>query len=120
VSNIGFRHLLKQVPIQEYTKRSDIMITSTLSMSLYPRDRRKMRNFFQVKKTENELIDYIDERAAFNAMCKENNYENGTVREKDKEFKETYMKSFIHRSEFKSEKLTQFKKKVERLNRNGI
>ena len=53
-------------------------------------------------------------------MCKENNYENGTVREKDKEFKETYMKSFIYRSEFKSEKLTQFKKKVERLNRNGI
>ena len=75
-------------------------------MSLYPRDRRKIRNFFQVKKTEEELRDYLDEKAAFNAMCKENQYEFGTIREKDKEYKETYMKSFIHRSEFKSEKLT--------------
>ena len=29
------------------------------------------------------------------------------------------MKSFIHRSEFKSEKLAQFKRKVERINKYG-
>lgn len=45
-ANIGFSHLTKQVPIKEFTKRSDIMITSTLSMSLYPKDNREIENHF--------------------------------------------------------------------------
>ena len=43
-------------------------------------------------------------------MVKEHQYQHGKLKEKDKDYKETYMKSFIHRSNFKSNTLSKFKK----------
>lgn len=40
------------------------------------------------------------------------------MKEKENEYKETYMKSFIHRSKFNSKTLIKFKEKVEQLNNN--
>jgi len=45
-------------------------------------------------------------------------YSTPTVKEKEKEFSDVYMKSFIQRSEFKSNTLKKFKEQVEILNSN--
>jgi hypothetical protein len=39
-TSIGHKEMLKQLPLEELAKRSDIMITSTLSMSIFPKDKR--------------------------------------------------------------------------------
>ena len=71
-TNIAYRHLLKQVAIQELARRSDVLITSTLSMSVFPKDKRMIsQKFMQVLMTREELTDYLDEKTAFSAMCKE-------------------------------------------------
>ena len=44
VSNVGYNKMLKQLKLPEMMKRSDIMITSTLSMSIFPKDQREMKN----------------------------------------------------------------------------
>ena len=59
-----------------------------------------------------ELKDYLDEKNAFKAMCKEIDYQSGNLKEKEKEYKENYMKSFIANSDFKTETLREFKKNV--------
>ena len=41
------------------------MITSTLSLSLYPKDRRAIRNHHFVKLNKDQLKEYLDEKAAF-------------------------------------------------------
>jgi hypothetical protein len=40
------------------------------------------------------------------------------MREKDKVFRENYLKSFVHRQEFKTETLTKFKENTKKLNSN--
>lgn len=47
-----------------------------------------------------ELREYIDELNAFKAMEKEIYYRNLRLRDKDKEYRDNYTKSFIHRSKF--------------------
>jgi hypothetical protein len=37
---INYEEMLKQLPTKELAKRSDIMITSTVSMSIFPKDKR--------------------------------------------------------------------------------
>ena len=65
-TNIAYRHLFKQVAIQELARRSDVLITSTLSMSVFPKDRREIsKKFMQVLMTRDELTEYIDEKTAF-------------------------------------------------------
>jgi hypothetical protein len=117
-TKVGYDALLKQVRIPEFTKRSDIMITSTLSMSIFPKDKRMIQNVHLANMNEDELIEYIDQKNAFKALNKELEYQIGTIKEKDEEFKENYMKSFIHRSNFVSETLSAFKGRVEKLNSN--
>ena len=39
-TNINFRPLTKQLDIPSLMKRSDILITSTLTMSIFPKDKR--------------------------------------------------------------------------------
>ena len=46
VTNIAFRPMTKQVNIPDIMKRSDILITSTLSMSIFPKDKRQIQNMF--------------------------------------------------------------------------
>ena len=95
------------------------MITSTLSMSLYPKDNREIKNHCQVLLDGEGITEYLNEKALFQSTAKETQYEFGSTKEKEKEFKETYMKSFIHRSKFNMNSLVKFKDKVEMLNRNG-
>ena len=46
VTNIAYRPMTKQVNIPDIMKRSDIMITSTLSMSIFPKDKREINNMY--------------------------------------------------------------------------
>jgi len=41
------------------------------------------------------------------------------MKDKEKDYTDTYMKSFIHRSTFHSKALTEFKEKVKKLNSNA-
>lgn len=59
-----------------------------------------------------ELREYIDELNAFKAMEKEIYYRNQKLRDKDKEYRDNYTKSFIYRSKFHSKTLAKFKKSV--------
>ena len=43
-TSIGHKEMLKQVPVQELGRRSDVMLTSTLSLSIFPKDKRKIKN----------------------------------------------------------------------------
>jgi len=58
---------------------------------------------------ERELTDYIDEKKAFKALMNEHRYKSQNIREKDKEFKDSYLCSFIHKSDFKTLTLDRFK-----------
>lgn len=51
-------------------------------------------------------------------MVKEHSYQVGTTKEKEKEFGDNYMKSFIHRSNFNTKTLQKFKLRVKDLNSN--
>lgn len=64
------------------------------------------------------IREYIDEKNAFNAIVKEHFYNNGQAKDKDKQFRDAYMMSFIHRREFQSKTLRNFKSKVKKLNSN--
>jgi len=64
-TSLGYRMMLKQIPIEELAKRSDIMITSTLSMSIYPKDKRVIESQKRALFTRTQLREYIDEKCAF-------------------------------------------------------
>lgn len=65
-TNIAYRDHLKQVAIPELARRSDILITSTLSMSVFPKDKRMIsQRFMQVEMDRRELTAYLDEKTAF-------------------------------------------------------
>jgi hypothetical protein len=51
-------------------------------------------------------------------MVKENNYQSRKVRDKDKDFRDNYLKSFIHKSDFCSKTLKKFKFHTQMLNSN--
>ena len=40
VTNVNYEHLMTLAPIKDLAKRSDILITSTVSMSVFPIDKR--------------------------------------------------------------------------------
>jgi len=61
---------------------------------------------------------YLTSKNEFNAMVKEHKYEIKGIRDKDKEYRDNYMKSFIHRSEFETKTLTLFKNNTMILNSN--
>lgn len=83
----------------ELAKRSDIMITSTLSISMFPKDKRfiQARKRAEFQMNRKKLQEYVDEKNAFNALVKELQYKNRTVRDKEKEYTDAYMKSFIQK-----------------------
>jgi hypothetical protein len=68
--------------------------------------------------THAQLVEYIDEKAKFIALEKETFFEVGHTKDKEKEYRDNYIKSFIHRSEFESRTLKKFKVKVKELNSN--
>jgi len=74
VTNIAFRPMTKQVNIPDIMKRSDILITSTLSMSIFPKDKRQIQNMFFALMKEQQIVEYIDEKNAFASLVKEHQY----------------------------------------------
>lgn len=71
-----------------------------------PKDRRQVQNKDKrALMTRDELTEYVDEKAAFVAMVKENTYQSRRVRDKDKDYRDNYLKSFIHKSLFGSKTL---------------
>jgi hypothetical protein len=101
---------------KEIAKRSDIMITSTLSMSLFPKDKRLIDSHFRYEMDAAAVHAFVDERNAFKALLKQHTYQAAKVRDKDKELRDNYVKSFFHRSDFESKSLKSFKRNVNRLN----
>ena len=86
------------------------MITSTLSLSMFPKDKRMITyKNIRATMTKDEITEYIDEKSAFVAMVKENGYQSKKVRDKDKDLRDNYLKSFIHKSDFCSRTLKKFK-----------
>ena len=117
-TSVNYGPLLKQIAIQELARRSDVLITSTLSMTMYPKDKRMINLKKRALLSKNEIQDYIDERSAFQAMVKEHEYQCRNVRDKDKDYRDNYLKSFIHKSAFESGTLTKFKTHTMTLNSN--
>jgi len=117
-TSIAYQPWLKQIPIVELARRSDIVITSTLSQNLIAKDKRLINEKCFALMKRSELREYIDELNAFRAMAKEIQYRAAKVRDKDKDYRDNYMKSFIHRSKFRSKTLAKFKKSVMVLNSN--
>ena len=71
VTNINYYPMTKQVNIPDIMKRSDIMITSTLSMSIFPKDKRQINKQYYGLMSDKELIEYFDEKNSFYSMVKE-------------------------------------------------
>lgn len=113
-TRIRYHEILRSVPIEELGRRSDVMLTSTVSVSLIPKDKRKF--IPRTKLDRYELINYIDEKRAYEAMKRELEMGMKKNKQKEQEFSDNYIKSFIHRSKFKSRALIEFKKKVKELN----
>ena len=49
---------------------------------------------------QDDVDEYLDEKGAFRSMVKEHTYQNSKVREKDQDYRENYVKSFLHRADF--------------------
>jgi hypothetical protein len=94
------------------------MITSTLSLTMYPKDKRMINLKKRALLSKSEIQDYVDEKSAFLAMVKENEYQSVKVRDKDKDLRDNYLKSFIHKSGFESVTLSKFKHHTMMLNSN--
>ena len=115
-ARLNYEQQTKQMWTKEIAKRSDIMITSTLSMSLFPKDKRLIDSHFRYEMDPAAVHDFVDERNAFKALLKQHTYQAAKVRDKDKELRDNYVKSFFHRSDFESKALKTFKRNVVRLN----
>jgi hypothetical protein len=70
-TSIAYQPWLKQIPIVELARRSDIVITSTLSQNLIAKDKRLINEKCFALMKKSELREYIDELNAFKAMAKE-------------------------------------------------
>ena len=101
-------------------RRSDIMITSTLSFNLFPQDKRQIQKIEFSKFDQQEINDFIVEKKAFLSLVKEHSYKEKKIPEKRKDFKESYAKSMFMSSKFETMTLRQFKYRVENLNTNVI
>lgn len=68
---INYYNQTKQIHTREIMKRSDLMITSTLSLSLFPKDKRTIEHLFRTEMDQLEVDEFLDERCAFDALVKE-------------------------------------------------
>lgn len=115
---VGFRPSLIQLHNEEFCKRSDIVITSTLSMNLFPKDKRVINTKYRAYFDNEQLTEYIDQKAAFLSLYKETQFAQHKIRNKDMVFRGNYLKSFVHRQEFQTDTLKKFKDTTKKLNSN--
>lgn len=64
-AHIRYKKDVDQMHIPDFAKRSDIVITSTLSLNLIPRDARIISEIHQADMKEEDIIEFIDEKNAF-------------------------------------------------------
>lgn len=105
ITRVGYKESLKHIPTEEVARRSDILVTSTISMSVYPVDRRLISCKYRALMDDDELRNYMDERNSFKALCKEHDYSNPKIRDKDKTYRDNYLRSFINKQQFRSNTL---------------
>ena len=107
---------MKQLPTEELAKRSDIMITSTLSIGMFARDQRIITNKKRANMRPREIKEYVDEKYFFNALCKEYTYQHKQQKVKEKRFSDAYSTSTFAKSNYSSKALREFKEKIQVLN----
>lgn len=61
----GYLEQLKQLSSKDLCRRSDITITSTLSMGIFPQDYRQILTYSLMDMKQEQLNQYIDEKRAF-------------------------------------------------------
>jgi hypothetical protein len=61
--------------IGEIAKRSDVVITSTLAMSLFPKDKRLISQVHRTNLSAEELMDMVDAKAAFKSLAKQTQHD---------------------------------------------
>ena len=67
------------------------MITSTISVSLFPIDNRKISTIVRTDMGKQQLQEYLDEKNAFRAMTKAHYYECPMVPDKAKAYRDNYI-----------------------------
>jgi hypothetical protein len=60
----------------EICKRADVLITSTLSVNMFPKDKRTMVAHDRITMDQDQYDDFVDERSLFRSMMKENSYQS--------------------------------------------
>lgn len=100
------------------TRRSDFLAMSTIQMSLNPIDKRDIAKVKRGSMSKEQIKEYVNERNQFKRMCVDLDSKTKYVREKDKEFRDNYFRSFLHRQEFNTSTINKFKEKVQDLNNN--
>lgn len=73
-TSIHFGKNLKHIATNEMARRSDIVITSTISLNLICKDKRLIKEKYLGLMSRKEMVQYIDEKNAFKAMLKEHAY----------------------------------------------
>jgi len=78
---------------------------------MFPIDQRKITRYYNLPRMKpDQIVDYIDEKNAFKALSLQQNHRSQKVREKDKFFRDVYLKSSIHRIHFDTHAMRNFKK----------
>jgi hypothetical protein len=71
---VAYKPLLNQIKTEEIAKRSDIVITSTMSVSLFPKDKRIINTKYRALFSQKQRQKYVEDRAEFNSTYKETLY----------------------------------------------
>ena len=66
-------------------------------MSVFPVDKRMITKQKRALMSPEEVTDLVDEKLAFKALCKEIQYKAPSIKDKDKLFRDNYIKSMIHK-----------------------
>lgn len=119
VTSVNYQESLKGAPLKLLTRRSDFLAMSTIQMSLNPVDNRDIANVKLGYMSKEQIREYVNERNVFKRMCLDLDSKQKNIREKDKEFRDNYFRSFIHRQNFKTNTMIKFKEKVMELNNNA-
>lgn len=91
---------------------------STIQMSLNPIDKRDIAKVKRGYMSKEAIREYVNERNHFKRMCVDLDSKTKYVREKDKEFRDNYFRSFLHRQDFGTSTMNKFNEKVQELNNN--
>ena len=66
--NIGYGHLLTHLRTKEYARRSDIIVSSTLSFTLTPKEGDFVSQVYFANITEEETKKWVDKRQEFRTL----------------------------------------------------